>query len=457
MDGSQFRAADPTEGAAVNDTEIGRALEDVAAGRFEGVPAGSGGIVAALRKAAAAMQDRWRRSLVGAVSMSVHLNEAVTLSARMIRNTREVDQRTQTIASAAEELVASTQEIARNTESAAEEANSVMEMSEAAWSASARAVQSMASIDDAVGEAASKVELLQNASEQIGEIVGQIDAIAKQTNLLALNATIEAARAGEAGKGFAVVASEVKNLSNQTTRATEVIRQRIEQFKGDMQAIVTAIQKGAEAVGQGRENISGAGEQMREMSGRVVDITQKMQEIAGILAQQTQASNEVAAGIVEISKMTGTSVRQIESVVDFLAQVDKELVQNMDEIMTMQVPDMTIHRAKSDHVIWKKRLAEMVVGRVQIDTGSLADHHSCRLGKWYDAISDESVRNHPAFRALEAPHRQVHAHGIEAARLYKKGDIAGAIAEIGEVATHSKDVLRLLDELLTAQAAKRAP
>ena len=456
MDGSQVRAADTADTAAENVAQLERIVEGLAAGKFDDVPAGSGWLSAALRKAAAAMQERWRRGLVGAVSMSVHLNEAVTLSARMIRNTREVDQRTQAIASAAEELVASTQEIARNTESAAEEADSVRELSDAAFGASARAVQSMASIDEAVGEAAAKVELLQSASEQIGEIVGQIDAIAKQTNLLALNATIEAARAGEAGKGFAVVASEVKNLSNQTTRATEVIRERIEQFKGDMQAIVSAIQKGATAVGQGRDDISGAGEQMREMSGRVVDITQKMQEIAGILAQQTQASNEVAGGIVEIAKMTGTSVEQIESVVDFLSQADKELVKSMDDIMTMQVPDMTIHRAKSDHVIWKKRFAEMIVGRIEIEPGSLADHHSCRLGKWYDGIEDAAVRNHPAFRALEAPHREVHAHGIEAARLYKKGDITGAIEEIREVATHSKDVLRYLDELLAAQASKRA-
>ncbi len=186
------------------------------------------------------------------------------------------------------------------------------------------------------------------------------------------------------------------------------------------------------------------------------ELVASTQEIAGILAQQTQASNEVAGGIVSIAEMTGRSVKQIESIVDFLAEVDRELVRSMDEIMTMQVPDMTACRGKSDHVIWKKRLAEMIVGRVEIDPGSLADHHSCRLGKWYDALKDDAIRKHPAFRALEAPHRQVHAHGIEAARLYKRGDISGAIGEIAEVAKHSRDVLRLLDELLQAQSGRNA-
>ena len=457
MPDSLLRDPDDVTAETVDDlSSLGDALRHLSDGEFDSIPAGGGGWAAQIKSAAIKLQDRWRRSLEGTVGMSVELNEAVTLAARMIRDTREVDSRTQGIASAAEELVASTNEIAQNTESAAGEAQAVREMSESAGNASERAVQSMAEISRAVGEAAEKVELLSNASRQIGDIVGQIDAIAKQTNLLALNATIEAARAGAAGKGFAVVASEVKNLSNQTSRATEDIRKRIEQFQSDMSEIVGAIQRGAGAVERGREDIAGAGEQMRGMSGRVVDITNRMQEIVGILAQQTQASGEVAEGITTIAQMTGQSVAQIESIVDFLARVDQELVRGMDEIMTMHIPDMTIYRAKSDHVIWKKKLAEMIVGRVRLDPAELADHHSCRLGKWYDGIAASGLRDHPAFAALAAPHKAVHVHGIEAARKYKAGDISGAVAEIAEVATHSEQVLRLLDDLIASQKGKRA-
>ena len=82
---------------------------------------------------------------------------------------------------------------------------------------------------------------LQDQILVIGKVSEQIDAIAKQTNLLALNATIEAARAGDAGKGFAVVAGEVKNLSNQTARATGEVSAVVENLKKGVQSLADLI------------------------------------------------------------------------------------------------------------------------------------------------------------------------------------------------------------------------
>src|SRR3954454_5192456 len=82
---------------------------------------------------------------------------------------------------------------------------------------------------------------LNAASREIGDIVAAITTIADQTNLLALNATIEAARAGEAGKGLAVVATEVKDLSHETTRATQEIAPRIDAIQSETIHAVDAI------------------------------------------------------------------------------------------------------------------------------------------------------------------------------------------------------------------------
>src|SRR4029078_10705867 len=86
------------------------------------------------------------------------------------------------------------------------------------------------------------------SSQRIGEVVKTITTIAAQTNLLALNATIEAARAGDAGKGFAVVASEVKDLAQETARATEDISGRVGAIQSDTEGAIAAISEIGEII-----------------------------------------------------------------------------------------------------------------------------------------------------------------------------------------------------------------
>ncbi len=90
------------------------------------------------------------------------------------------------------------------------------------------------------GGAVAMSETLSDHAGSIESILGLIRDIAGQTNLLALNATIEAARAGDAGRGFAVVAQEVKNLANQTARATDDIAAKIAAIQSATRATVDA-------------------------------------------------------------------------------------------------------------------------------------------------------------------------------------------------------------------------
>jgi methyl-accepting chemotaxis protein len=143
--------------------------------------------------------------------------------------TGRVSARVQAVAGGAEQMSSSIREIARN----ASEAVQVVEEAVAF-----------------AGDTERTMLRLGASSEEIGEVVKVITSIAEQTNLLALNATIEAARAGEAGKGFAVVASEVKDLAQETAKATDEIRRRIEAIQADSSGAVEAIAKINDVIGR---------------------------------------------------------------------------------------------------------------------------------------------------------------------------------------------------------------
>jgi methyl-accepting chemotaxis protein len=131
------------------------------------------------------------------------------------------------------------------------------------------------------------------SSAEIGDVVKVITAIAEQTNLLALNATIEAARAGEAGKGFAVVASEVKDLAQETAKATEDISRRVAAIQSDTGSAVSAIG------------------QITEIISRISDY---QVAISSAVEEQTATAAEMTRGISEAATATGEIVTSINTV-----------------------------------------------------------------------------------------------------------------------------------------------
>ncbi|WP_236783679.1 methyl-accepting chemotaxis protein [Azospirillum humicireducens] len=389
---------------------------------------------------AAALMDR-------TIDAAIAINDAAVANAEMVGQLRAVDQESQGIAAATEETVTGIQEIwarSRDVTALAGEARSV---TADGGQTVEQAVARMEQIATAVEGAATRVGELSVASERIAEIVSTIEAIAKQTNLLALNATIEAARAGEAGKGFAVVASEVKNLSNQTARATEDIRLRIDALKSEMGAIVASMEDGTRAVAAGQQAIRDVSERMADIGDHIARTEQRMSDITSILTQQSAAANQVAAGTARIAESSAANSAAILRSVQATRGVEALLGSQLGQLMEQDIPGKIVKIAKVDHVIWKKRLADMLVGLETLRPDELASHEACRLGKWYYGPSSMGYRSHSAFVGLETPHRKVHDHGKAAARAFAAGDMDRALAEVAEVERASKDVIELLDAL----------
>jgi len=177
-----------------------------------------------------------------------------------------------------------------------------------------------------------QVQSLAEASQRIGEVVSLINDIASQTNLLALNATIEAARAGEMGKGFAVVASEVKNLANQTGKATEEIVGQIEAIQGATGAAVQAIEGISGTIGRINEIGSSIAAAMEEQTAATSEIARSVQEAAAgtssanasvtDLDSSTASTGQAAGRVLEAARtMTRQSAELRDEVQQFLERV----------------------------------------------------------------------------------------------------------------------------------------
>lgn len=256
-------------------------------------------------KSLAAVASEMRSS---SEALNATAEETTRQASGVAAGSEEASANVQTVASAAEELSSSIVEISRRVAQAAQIAASAVSEAE---------------------QTNVKVQGLAAAANKIGEVVALITDIADQTNLLALNATIEAARAGDAGKGFAVVASEVKNLANQTAKATEEIGSQIGSIQTATQEAVAAIEaitKTIAKIDQVNSGIASAVEQQgaatQEIARNVEQAATGTQEVSSNIAGVSQAANDTGAAATQIQSTAADLSRQSEML---RAEVDKFL------------------------------------------------------------------------------------------------------------------------------------
>lgn len=381
------------------------------------------------------------------VKFSIGTNEVSMSSVKLLYNLRNVDNRTQNIASAAEEMRSSVAGMDANGRNIRSDASESMELVDDASITLQESVAGFDVISESVADNNEKIKTLVGFASQVRDIAEEIKGIAFQTNLLALNAAVEAARAGDVGRGFSVVAHEMRSLSSRSTDATKQISELASEFEDQMENVTSALEVSVEKVEEGKSAIQDAERKMTDIKGKVGEMTSNINQISEALKEQTLASAEVADGITSIARSTASSVHNTDRIVDAMAEVQNLVNTQIDQINKLDLPKKVIKLAQSDHVIWKKRLVNMISGKEGLNERELADHHSCRLGKWYDNVTNEALRHNRSFKELLEPHRLVHTHGIYAVSRYNSGDLDGALQELDKVESASEEVLRLLQQL----------
>ena len=231
--------------------------------------------------------------------------------AQMTASIQEMDQNLLNLATVVEQAVANTQEmsasivqVAGNADRVRSESNVTDQQVREGRNEVLALSKGMGSISDTVADVVTEMQSLDNASRQIGEILGLIEEIADQTNLLALNAAIEAARAGEHGRGFAVVADEVRKLAENSASSTKQIGQLVADIQRRTSAVLERTARANSLVQSNAESARNVTSMIETISTRVTEVAQLVSEISVATTEQARASEELAKASEQMGAMT---------------------------------------------------------------------------------------------------------------------------------------------------------
>ncbi|MFI1988954.1 methyl-accepting chemotaxis protein [Actinoplanes sp. NPDC020271] len=272
--------------------QMGRAL-DTAIGRLRQT-------VSTIDESAASLAGATEQMSGVAVQIAASADRTATEAQSVSAAAEEISRSIATVSAGSDEMGASIREISQNAAEAAQVAGEAVRLASTTTTTMSK-----------LGE----------SSAEIGNVIKVITAIAEQTNLLALNATIEAARAGELGKGFAVVASEVKDLAQETARATEDISRRVETIQTDTAGAVTAIEQISQVIGRISDFQTTIASAVEEQTAT----TAEMNRNVGEAANGTSEIATTISGVAEAARVTSESVAQSQQAADELARLSTEL------------------------------------------------------------------------------------------------------------------------------------
>ncbi len=261
--------------------------------------------------------------LQSAKVMNENAQKSSEMAMEVTESIREVAQGAATQVQSSEESAQAMEELSQGVQLIAESASVISESSSAmnknadeGYTAVQSAIEQMNSIQKGTNETRSTIHLLENDSQQIGQIINVITDISEQTNLLALNAAIEAARAGEAGKGFSVVADEIRKLSDQTANSANQIKGLIKKIQSNTEKSVSSIAASTVDVTKGINKINEVGTKFNQILKSIEDVTTKIEEMSATSEEMSASTEEISASVQEMAGTAETASKNAQLVTE---------------------------------------------------------------------------------------------------------------------------------------------
>ncbi|MGL4507448.1 MAG: methyl-accepting chemotaxis protein, partial [Aeromonas sobria] len=256
---------------------------------------------------------------VGQVETACH--DVGSTTGAIVRDLTAQDQQVDAVAVAIDQMSMRARDVVDNIASAADSAHQVQQQTRQGQITLERMTDTMQQIAAMIGQANEAMGLLEQQSEQVGQITEVIATIAEQTNLLALNAAIEAARAGEQGRGFAVVADEVRQLATRTHQSTAEISQTIAAISQQTRQTVLTVSGGTRLVEQGRDAVGLVTDTLSAMNQLVQSLSGQREAITVASEQQSRVAAEVAGTVDHIAGLSRQSCQRSQQGEEIVARL----------------------------------------------------------------------------------------------------------------------------------------
>ncbi|MHB8255638.1 MAG: methyl-accepting chemotaxis protein [Acidiferrobacterales bacterium] len=377
------------------------------------------------------------------------LDQAVNILSKngaFSREVRHIMDNVTSVATAVEEMAATATEISRTAQQAAKRAEESSTKAATGNENISSLVGDMDQLELAIKSMADGMHQFVGFSREINKLTAIVRDIAHQTNLLALNAAIEAARAGEAGRGFAVVADEVKKLADKTAQATTEIESVTNTMNALSEQVGSSVSTSLDRLSKSINALDTVASVLAEGNSVVRDVSDRVHQIAVAAEEQSAVSSEMANNLAAVTSALNSENHQVVAVSKHAHSLTEIAGHQADLLADFGQDEVLLQAAKSDHLAWKARLSEAVIGENGLTENEIQDPGTGRLERWCQD-KQQQYGQLSGFRALTEPRNRLQTMGAEILKLSSAGDFQKAMVKLQETDPVTRTLFDAIDQL----------